>query len=203
MKFKGLFNHFREMKHYFIAAALVFGFGFVIGWQRPDQLAQFLNSQIKSIQNIGETLNAKSHPQLWLFIFIFLNNASKAILFIFLGLLFGIMPLVMLVVNGMVLGYILSHQASESTWLLVAKGILPHGIIEIPAIVITCAYGIKLGALAGKMILHLFIPAFGKSARSEMGRVVKLTVPLMVFLVVVLLGAAVIESTITFWLMGN
>jgi stage II sporulation protein M len=201
LKFKELFKHFPEMTHYFIAATLVFGAGFVLGWQQPEQLVQYLNSQIQGLQNMSSFLSSKENPQMWFFFFIFFNNAIKAILFVFLGLFFGIMPLTMLVVNGMILGFVLSAQASESTWLLVIKGILPHGIIEIPAILIACAYGIKLGALVTKTLLHALIPNVGKTAKAELKRVFKLIFPLAIFIVTSLLAAAIIESTITFWLM--
>ncbi|MNI36018.1 hypothetical protein D3C73_900560 [compost metagenome] len=201
MKFKELFIHFGEMKHYIIAAALVFSFGIFLGWQQPEQLANFLKGEIKSLQSLSGYISEKENPQLWFFFVIFLNNASKAVIFIFLGLLFGILPLSMLVVNGLVLGYVLSAEASNTTWLLVVKGILPHGIIEIPAIFIACAYGIKLGVLVGKMMLHIIIPVVGKTARTEFTRVMRLTKPLIALLVLSLLAAAVIESTITFWIM--
>jgi stage II sporulation protein M len=202
MAFRNLFHHFQEMKHYFIASALVFIFGFILGWQQPAALTQFLHNQIQGLQSMSNYVNGKENPQMWLFFVIFLNNAVKAILFVFLGLAFGVLPLSMLVINGMVLGYVLSAQNSESTIFLVLKGILPHGIIEIPAILIACAYGIKLGSLVVKAIINFLIPAVGKTARNELAQVLKITKPLIVFLAVSLLVAAIIESTVTFWLMG-
>lgn len=203
MKFAELFRHFKEMKHYFIAASLVFGFGFVLGWQQPAELAQYLHNEMKGIQNLSQFINNKENPQLWFFFVIFLNNAVKAVLFVFLGLLLGILPLAMLVVNGMLLGYVLSVQTSEHTLLLIAKGILPHGVIEIPAIIIACAYGTRLGALVCKMLLHSFVPALGKTARLELKRIMRLVFPLSAILVISLFTAAIVESTITYWLMAK
>jgi stage II sporulation protein M len=201
MQFKTLFKHFREMKHYFIVSVLVFGIGMFLGSAYADQFSAFLNNQIQGIKSLGDYLSKQNNQQLWFFVVIFLNNTSKAIMFIFLGLLFGVLPLFMLVANGMILGYVLTIESQNTPWMLILKGILPHGIIEIPTIILACAYGIKLGGLVGKMTLHIFLPGVGKHARSELGGVLKLTKPLIVLIIISLLVAAIIESTVTFWLM--
>jgi stage II sporulation protein M len=203
MKFRELFMHFREMKHYFIASIMVFAIGIFVGWEYSNQFSDYLQSGIEKLEPINNYVKGKDNPQLWLFIIIFLNNASISIMFIFLGLIFGILPLFLLVSNGMILGYVLSLNANGSTWMMVFKGILPHGIFEISAIWIACAYGIKLGALVSKMILHLFMPKVGVTARADIARVFKLTLPLIVFILFLLLIAAIVESTITYWLLGG
>jgi stage II sporulation protein M len=203
MQFKALFKHFREMKHYFIVSVLVFGIGLLLGAAYADQFSAFLKNEVQGIQKLSNFLSEKNNQQLWFFVVIFLNNTTKAIMFIFLGLLFGVLPLFMLIANGMILGYVLTAQSQESTWMLVLKGIVPHGIFEIPAILLACAYGIKLGGLVGKMTLHAFLPKVGIHARSELGIVLKLTKPLIIVITSTLLIAAVIESTVTFWLMSG
>ena len=106
----------------------------------------------------------------------------------------------MLIANGMILGYVLSLQTHESTLSIVLKGILPHGIIEIPVILIACAYGLKLGMLVWKSGAQLFVPDKDKTARVELVKILHLTKPLIVSIVVLLLVAAIIESTLTYWL---
>lgn len=203
MKFKELFIHFKSMKHYFIATIMVFAIGMFVGWEYSNQFADYLQSGIEKLKPINDYVNTKDNPQLWLFIIIFLNNACIAIMFIFLGLIFGILPLFMLVSNGMILGYVLSKDTSGSTWLLILKGVVPHGIFEISAILIACAYGLKLGSLVMKLFLHFLIRRIGVSARAELAGIFKLMLPLISFIVILLLVAAIMESTVSYWLMGS
>ncbi|OAS23263.1 stage II sporulation protein M [Paenibacillus oryzisoli] len=200
MNFSALLRHFKEMKHYFIVVVLVFGFSLYMGWANSEQFSHFLEEQLKGLQPMIKTINAKDNPQVWLFIFIFLNNAIKSVLIVFCGILLGVLPLFMLIANGMILGYVLSLQTHESTLSIVLKGILPHGIIEIPVILLACAYGLKLGMLVWKMAIQLLVPAEKRSARTELARIFQLTKPLTVAIVVLLLIAAIIESTLTYWL---
>ncbi|SDO95270.1 stage II sporulation protein M [Paenibacillus sp. yr247] len=200
MTFKPLLQHFKEMKHYFIVVVLVFGFSFYLGWANSDQFSHFLEGQLQGLKSLSQSLSSKDHPQFWFFFIIFLNNAIKSITIIFLGLLLGVPPLFMLVANGMILGYVLSLQTHESTMAIVLKGILPHGIIEIPVILIACAYGLKLGMLVWKSGAQLFIPVKARTARAELVKTLHLTKPLLVSIVALLLLAAIIESTLTYWL---
>lgn len=200
MRFRPLFQHFKEMKHYFIVVVLVFGFSLYLGWANSEQFAHFLEGQMQGLKSLSQSLSNKENPQLWFFIFIFLNNAIKSVVIIYLGLLLGILPLFMLIANGMILGYVLSLQTHESTLSIVLKGILPHGIIEIPVILIACAYGLKLGLLVWKSGAQLFVPDKDKTARVELVKILHLTKPLIVSIVVLLLVAAIIESTLTYWL---
>ncbi|SEC19018.1 stage II sporulation protein M [Paenibacillus sp. GP183] len=201
MKFKQLFAHFREMKHFFIATAMVFAIGIFVGYEYSANFADYLQGGLEKLKPINDFVNTKDNPQLWLFIIIFLNNASIAIMVIFLGMIFGLLPLFMLVSNGMILGYALSLNTTGSTGLLVLKGILPHGIFEISAILIACAYGLKLGTLMMKLCLHVLIRRVGATARPEFIRIFKLLLPLITFIVILLLIAATVESTLSYWLM--
>jgi stage II sporulation protein M len=201
LKFKQLFIHLREMKHYFIATTMVFAIGIFVGWEYSAQFADYLQGGLEKLKPINDFVNTKDNPQLWLFMIIFLNNASIAIMVIFLGMIFGVLPLFMLVSNGMILGYALSLNTTESTSLLVLKGILPHGIFEISAILIACAYGLKLGTLVMKLCLHVLIRKIGATARPELIRIFKLILPLITFIVILLLIAATVESTLSYWLM--
>lgn len=76
---------------------------------------------------------------------IFLNNAFKSLLTIFLGIGLGIVPLLFVAGNGIILGmftYIVSRQQST---LFVLAATLPHGIIEIPMVLISAGIGLRLG----------------------------------------------------------
>ena len=114
MNFQPLFKHFKEMKHYFIVVVLVFGFSFYLGWANSEQFSHFLEGQLEGLQSMSKSLSNKENPQVWFFIFIFLNNAIKSVLIIFLGLLLGILPLFMLIANGMILAMYFPYKRMKA-----------------------------------------------------------------------------------------
>ncbi|MEF3303326.1 stage II sporulation protein M [Paenibacillus sp. GYB003] len=200
MTLKSLFAHFKEMPNYFIASALVFIAGVALGYADSARFEAILQSQVEGLRQLAQSIAVKDHSMLWLFGFIFLNNALKSILIIFAGALFGVLPLFFLLINGMVIGYLASLQAQAGELGFFLKGILPHGVLEIPAIVIACAYGIKLGAIVGKGFLRLPSSQGRQAFAAEWSRFMKVSVPLIGLLVVTLLAAAIVESTVTPWL---
>lgn len=202
MNFRLLFQHLKSMKHYIIAATLVFVVGWIIGFTNSEQFAAFIEQQLKGIEDIASRVQEAKSPQLTLFWLIFFNNVMVSLLCIFAGIFFGLLPLFSLLVNGMVLGYVGAVQGSGDQWAFYLKGILPHGILEIPAIIIACAYGIRFGMTALKGIFTIVSPRLRKNIRNEFVGLVRLSLPLSLFLGVVLLVAAVIESTVTLWLLS-
>ncbi len=167
-----------------------------------EVFAAYLDQQLESIGKLAEKIGQNEHPQIWFFVLIFFNNAIKSVVIIYLGAALGVLPVVFLAVNGMILGYLFSKTltAQENLFQMIVQGILPHGIIEIPAILIACAYGMKLGMLMLQGIFSLVRPASRSAWGGEVGHFLKMTVPLMIVLVVMLFVAAVIESTFTYWL---
>jgi len=76
---------------------------------------------------------------------IFENNALKTFLVMVLGLGFGIVPAIFTLANGLILGIVTGSTASKCGLLYVAVGTLPHGIVELPMVLISAAIGMKLG----------------------------------------------------------
>lgn len=203
MTIKALLRHFTEMYKYFIAAALVFAAGVYLGFGYSEQFDALLKTQIEGLRTLAESLSEKNHSMLWFFGFIFLNNALKSILVLFAGVAFGIAPLAFLLINGMLVGYLGEMFAKTDQLGAFMIGILPHGIIEIPAIILACAYGIKFGSIMAKGVLRM-VSAQGRAAfTAELERFLKICVPLIGVLTVSLLAAALIESMITPWLIGR
>jgi len=86
------------------------------------------------------------HP-IGIMLVIFLNNALKSLLAIVLGIVFGIIPVIFVGGNGLLLGVVANQISSEKGALFVLAAILPHGIIEIPMILISSGLGLRLGSL--------------------------------------------------------
>jgi stage II sporulation protein M len=83
-----------------------------------------------------------------LFAFIVINNVVKAAVMMFSGIVFGLIPIFFLVSNGMVLSVAAALISNEAGVLVAVAGLLPHGIIEISAVLLAAAAGLRLGAVA-------------------------------------------------------
>ena len=79
------------------------------------------------------------------FILILLNNTIKAFLAMLLGFFFGIVPILFIFANGNVIGAIVTVLGMREGFLTISLGLLPHGIFEIPAVLIASGYGLWLG----------------------------------------------------------
>lgn len=194
--------HFKIMNPYITFGFILFFAGLVVGGTNST-FSDYLEQQISALGDVADTLQQSDNPTLAFMIFIFLNNAIKSIFIIYIGAILGIIPIFFLVMNGMVVGFLLQHVAQTNgtgDMLHVVLGLLPHGIIEIPAIVVACAYGMKFGVLLLKALGRLIIPGkeAGKSG-PEIEYFMIRSIPVVVILTVALLIAAIIESTISVW----
>lgn len=178
---------------------VLFIFGIVAGWYSTGALAEAINGQMGGIREISEKLGNSSNPKWSFFVFIFFNNSIKAVMMIFLGLLLGILPILFLLINGMAVGFLVhsSMEQGNSLFDLVVKGLLPHGIIEIPAIIIACGFGIQMGLMV--------LTSVGGSGKVDMKRrwseMFRKALTASVWIVILLFVAAIIESTLTYTLM--
>ncbi len=107
------------------------------------------------------------------FLIIFLNNSFTAFLIIILGIVFGIFPFLALFSNGLLLGIVVYFAQTTVNWLTIFALIFPHGIIEIPAIILASAIGFKLGK-------NLFDKIFKKQANISIKQ--ELNIALIFFL---------------------
>jgi stage II sporulation protein M len=180
-----------------LLAVILFLLGGVLGWIGTGSLQKLLAQQLEGLSSISGKLMDSDNPEWSFFTFIFLNNSIKSVAVIFLGALFGFIPAFFLLINGAVIGYLIHLSVIQGADLfqLIVKGLLPHGIIEIPAIIIACAFGLQLG---GKVIQSMS----GRVRGSSWAEFMRQTVTASVWIVILLLLAAIIESTITLALLS-
>ncbi|MFC3750412.1 stage II sporulation protein M [Paenibacillus sp. GCM10012306] len=192
----------KSIRKALLFSLLLFALGIVIGWIGTEGLEKLLMQQLEGLRTISGTLKESSNPQWSFFVFIFLNNSIKGVVIIFLGALFGILPALFLLINGAVIGYIvhLSALQGQDLFSLIVKGLLPHGIIEIPAIIIACAFGLQFGA---RVVASIFRRSGRSGARGEdWSFFMRQTLTASIWIVILLFVAAIIESTITFSLLS-
>ena len=84
--------------------------------------------------------------------FIFVNNALKSFVFMILGLALGTLPAFFLVVNGGVIGLVINITSIAIGPSFIFAALVPHGILEIPALLYASALGFKVGGQVWRLI---------------------------------------------------
>lgn len=112
------------------------------------------------------------------------NNLVSTIEIIGLGIAFGVFPIYALLLNGFLIGYVLS-QAGYSLLETLAL-LLPHGVFELTAYVLAITCGVRLGLGSIKSLINQKTKPLKKAGKNIMD-----LVPPIVILIVI---AAVIEG---------
>jgi stage II sporulation protein M len=99
-------------------------------------------------------LASTDNVSILLLLIIFINNAIKALGLIFLGILLGLPPLLFVAVNGFILGGLGSALESVKGWGYVVASFVPHGVIEIPVILLATALGFTVGMESLKWLVR-------------------------------------------------
>ncbi len=121
---------------------------------------------------------------------IFLNNAIKSFLVVVLGVIV-IIPIMFIVLNGYILGIVMCESARIEGPLYVAAAILPHGIIELPMVLLSAALGTRLGTM-------VLLRISGKISTEEILSTLKWSISFYFrWILPLLFVAAVIETFIT------
>jgi len=126
---------------YFWIIGMLLLVSFAVGFLFP---VFFVDAIQEFITELSQQITGMSFRQL--FIFISQNNIKSAFFGLAFGIFLGIFPIAFTVVNGYVIGFV-SGKIAESFGAINLLRLLPHGIFEIPAIIISLGLGLKLGAL--------------------------------------------------------
>lgn len=128
-----------KLRNYFLFSLVLFFAVFIFGIFFPnlfrEQILELIQNIIKQTEGLGS---------LELTGFIMFNNLKSAFFSMSLGIFMGIFPLLIIIINGYVLGFV-SHSVIDLNNGLLLWRLLPHGIFEIPAIMIASGLGLYLG----------------------------------------------------------
>lgn len=125
---------------YLATATFVFVMSLIWGLRVDPVIAGDLFGEL-----VQSLMPLDSLPPVALFAVIFLNNAIKSLLAIVLGIALGIPPVFFLCFNGFTIGAIVSILQSRMDNGLIIASLAPHGIIEIPALILATALGLMVG----------------------------------------------------------
>ena len=128
---------------FYLAIIILYILSFLVGYWLGIANNEFATRQFEGFS--GSIAPFKNLSSLILLAAIFFNNAIKSLLAILLGFFFGIFTVYFVLVNAVILGVFVSFVGNQQGYDFVAAGLLPHGITETIALIISSAYGIWLG----------------------------------------------------------
>lgn len=172
--FQGKDDYLAKLVPLFAISSLVFLFSIFIGYALGDETsAQSFEGVLSNIPDPTESTSIE------MFAAILSNNIVASSLFVISGLLGGVPPLMFMAFNGFFIGYISWNVAQVQGLAFVFATILPHGIIEIPTILLSASMGVGLGY----SVIHRLLRRDGllKYVTTSLSIFVMRIIPLLVF----------------------
>ena len=169
---------------------LSYTFSFMSLTREPQLFALFEEKAIPFIRELGD-LVFSGNPFIGCFI-LFTHNLTISLQVIILGIILGIPSLFSTLGNGTMLGAVAALLAQEGIIPLhfFIFGILPHGIFELPAFLISAAFGLKLG-------YHIVFPLPDQGRKATLKQIfneIKNALPLIISMLAI---AALLEVFVT------
>lgn len=181
-------DYLKSIRNYIWFSTLLFFLLGIIGFILPVFFVEEIKNLVRELVMQTQGLNTFELVR-----FIIANNMQSAFYGFILGIFLAVIPLGIIVVNGYVLGFI-ANKSVGAEGITVLWRLLPHGIFEIPAIMISVALGIKLG-----MFLFTY---HGKDKSQEFWKWLVNSFRAFVFIVIPLLVIAGIIEGILIGLIG-
>ena len=150
--------------------------------------SNWLNNQVQSLVNSAKQVQGLS--TLGIFFFILRNNLTALLYSFLLGPVFLLFPIFAMFENGAILSLVGLDVTQNHSVLVFFAGILPHGIIEIPAFVIGAAASMSFG-------FTLIRGIFRAAHRSDIGPSFSRNLIRLGIAALMLVPAAFIEAFVT------
>ena len=173
----------KECKSHILFVLILFLFAFLIAlYYQPPEVVELMKQFIEDLLQKTEGLNA------WqMILFIFNNNLRSSFIVMVAGIFFGIFPVFTALANGYVLGFV-AEKSVAVEGLDVLLRLFPHGIFELPAIILALALGVRLGTFW-----------FAEEKKKEFIRRLENSLRVFIFIILPLLViAAIIEGILIF-----
>lgn len=132
-------SYIKESKKFIWIAVILFAIAIAFGFLNHALFGDYIRKLLEAILRQTEGLNA------WqMILFIFENNIKNAFMGLIVGAALGVFPLFALLLNGYVIGYVGYFAVQTNGWIALLD-LLPHGIFELPALIIALGLGVKFG----------------------------------------------------------
>jgi stage II sporulation protein M len=186
LSFKDDLAYLKSIRVFIGITVLVFIVTAVMGYVAAEANSDLATSWMNELEMFKWIMSL--HPIL-IMLAIFLKNLIACAMSVLLGLGFGLVPLLVLTSNGFMIGVVSYFIIHKQGVLYLLAGIVPHGIIELPTILLGISIGLRLGYLLVLTLLGEKADLAGET-RTAFHFLVRWFLPL-------LLLAAAIETFIT------
>ena len=164
----------------FLAASF---FGYAYSLHNPE-------NTLRIVRKLAEHMGSPPSSDVRTFLKIFTNNSMVALLSTVSGLLFGLGPWLIMAFNGFIAGLVVGFvtETGKYSFTQTLLGLMPHGVIEIPALAIAGAAGV---------IWYREIVSGEGSGAERFKRGMRKALTMLALSVLLLLIAALIETYVT------
>ena len=176
-----------KYKKWLYVAAGLFGIGMILGLVFPVSIGDLLSEDLAALQELGAILEPF---KITTAIFIFIKNTSALLFSFIFSPILCLLPILALTANGWLLSFVSVAVIKEESITLLLAGLLPHGILEIPALIMGEAAALSFGTIA-------IIALISKNKRNLLLPGLKENTKYLLIACVMLLPAAIIETYIT------
>jgi len=174
-------------KRWIFIAISIFGIGLVLGLVTPSGIDSLISEEIAALEELGASLVPFSVLTL---VFIFVKNVVALLVSFVLSPILCLVPILALTANGWLLSFVSASVAQEKSLGYVLAGLLPHGVLELPALIMAEAAALSFGTMAMLALIK-------KERRSLLLPNLKQNLKYLVIALALLLPAAIIETYVT------
>jgi stage II sporulation protein M len=130
----------RTINPYILILTLIFFAAFLAGMLAPSSTRQNMTNAFRVVADNYRGLAGGK-----LFFTLLLHNVMATIFVLISGVIVGIIPTFAIGANGFLLGVVYRQAAEVAGYSKAALKVLPHGVFELPALLIAASYGLWLG----------------------------------------------------------
>ncbi len=174
-------------KRWVIVATLLFGIGIALGLATPATIAGPLAEDLRVLEELSQLLAPFS---VLTAVFIFLKNIQALVISFVLSPVFCLMPVLALTVNGWLIAFVSSAVVSQKSLGFLLGVLLPHGVFELPALIMGEAAALSFGTMA-------IVALFKKDRRKLLLPNLKQNLRYLMIALALLVPAAIIETYVT------
>lgn len=180
-------EYLHSLKKFFIPIIVIFIFSLIIGLFAAALYPEKSISLIDQLKEMFGWITVLDPFERMLAIF--KNNAINSLLALVLGIGFGIVPVFIVAINGFFLGMVVLVFSKQTGIPFVLAAIFPHGIIELPMVLLSAGIGLRLG-----YYVYLYFIGIRTDLKEEIKRGIWFFIR---FIAPLLFIAAFIESYVT------
>lgn len=186
LNWKDDLQYIRSIRNYVLLSVILFTGAAILGFLAAQKYPELAVIQMEELGEMLKWILDLSPPLMM--VAIFLNNLFTSTMAMLLGIGFGIVPAIVASMNGALMGLVAYQVIKTKGLIFLVAAILPHGIIELPTVLICIGVGFRLG--------HLLVQSLQRK-EVDLGDEVKKVLSLLKWVVLLLFIAAAIETFIT------